>query len=481
MSLRRPFSQDPAHPFQLVKFLSWSSLVLILACSLFLVVFIGNYAKRTILKKDQEFARLLSENLNHQIYQRFTLPTVLGFGRVELKKKAQYERLDQVVQSTIHSFKVLQVRIFDLQGRISYSMDEELIGREDLAGRAFSQAKEAGELDFQVIKQSGSSWWRFFDFNLQSESYVLKTTFPLRTERDLLPRHRGPIIGILQFTQDITSDFETIAYFQGLIAQVVLVSSLILFLLLYVFILRADRILAERIQEKERLERKLHQNEKLASMGRMLASIAHEIRNPLGIIQSSAEILFRKARASDKTESKLSRAIFEEAQRLSRTVNDFLDYARPKQPSFQEVDLVSIIRQCLTFIETELQKKGIEVDVNLPDQVRLQGDKDLLYRALYNLLSNACQAIDGSGKITISWNEEQRRLEVRDSGPGFDPELQDKYLEPFYTTKDAGTGLGLAIVHTILSSHQAGLELGSGENGGGLVRISFPSPSATAR
>jgi len=106
-------------PFQPVKFLSWSSLVLILAVNLLLSVFIANSARETMLEKNQEFALLLAENLNHQIFQRFTLPTVIGFGRIELSNPAQYERLDQIVLSTIHSFHVLEVRIYDFEHPVS--------------------------------------------------------------------------------------------------------------------------------------------------------------------------------------------------------------------------------------------------------------------------------------------------------------------------------------------------------------------------
>jgi len=470
--VRTPFTPDPAHPFQLVKFLSWSSLALILGTSLFLVVVIGNYAKQTVLEKDKEFARLLAENLNHQIYQRFTLPTVLGFGRIQLKQKPQYERLDQVVQSTIHGFKVLKVRVYDLQGTVSYAMEHDLVGKTGLGGQSIQKAMK-GDIKYEVLRENGSLW-SFFTFDLPDQSFVLRTTFPLRTEQSLSPRHQGTIIGILQLTQDITTDYESITTFQWLIASVALFSSLVLFLLLYVIIVRADKLLAERIGEKERLERRLHQNEKLASMGRMMASIAHEIRNPLGIIQSSAELLFKKAASDSSPTSRLSKAIFDESQRLSRTVNDFLDYARPKDPDLRPVDLAELLRQGLTFLDPELKSKRIEVADELPDRIQVDADPDLLYRAMYNLLTNACQAMNGAGRISLRWSEQNRRLEIQDSGPGFEPDLAEQYVEPFFTTKDTGTGLGLAIVDSILKKHGAALTLHNASQGGGRVTITFP-------
>jgi signal transduction histidine kinase len=471
--VRTPFTPNPAHPFQLVKFLSLSSLLLILGASLFMVVVIGNYAERSVMAKDKEFSRLLAENLNHQIYQRFTLPTVLGFGKVELKNKAQYERLDQIIEYTIHGFKILKLRIYDLKGRVSYAEDKDLLGKDVLDQRDIEPALD-GETRY-VVQNTSQSWWSYLRLDLPPQSYVLKTTFPLRTEQSLSPAHQGVIIGVLQFTQDITEDYEKIRSFQALVTSVILVSAMILFFLLYVIIRRADRLLGERIQEKERLERELHQNEKLASMGRMLASIAHEIRNPLGIIQSSAELLAkRSAKAEDTGYNRLSQAIFDESRRLSRTVNDFLDYARPKEPKMNPVSLGTIIGQAVEFLDHELTKSEIRIVNDVPQTAVVSGDKDLLYRAIYNLLANACQAMRGSGRITVEWNEERRALTIDDQGPGFDTDMDQKYVEPFFTTKDTGTGLGLAIVSTIIGNHRAEMHLGKNPDGGGRVEIVFP-------
>jgi len=460
-----------ARPFQLVKFLSWSSLLLILGSSLVLSAFMANYAREIVLKKNHEFALLLAENLNHQIYQRFTLPTILGFGRIELKQKAQYERLEQVVRSTIHSFHVLDVRIYDNEGIVSYATDKELLGQKGLADRAVFKAITSGEYSFNLQKRV-SNWKAMFSFKLKPESVVLRTVYPLRAERTLGLRDE-PIMGILEFTQDISSDYENIVHFQWLIIIVSFVSSLILFFLLFMIIRRADRMLAERVREKEKLEKELHQNEKLASMGRMVASIAHEIRNPLGIIRSSSELLFKRAQKEDSPHSRLLEAIFQESRRLSQTVNDFLDYARPRQPKMEDVDIVRVIDEALAFLHTEVKRKNVSVEKTGPEKVLVKGDKDLLYRAFYNLLSNALQAVPSGGWIKIIFHEKGPVVEILDSGPGFEPGMIEKYLEPFYTTKDTGTGLGLAIVNNIISSHGAKLTLENHEQGGAKVKVSF--------
>ncbi|ACV67380.1 ATP-binding protein [Desulfohalobium retbaense] len=465
--MRTPLRPNPAHPFQLVKFLSWSSLFIILGSIFFLALTIGNSAKQAVMQKHRDFALLLAENLNHQIYQRFTLPTVLGFGRIQLKNEAQYQRLEETIQSTIHSFHVLDVRIYDWEGMVVYSTDKTLVGKAGLAGPEVKKAVDTGEPSFTV--QGELSFWRaMFDFDLPAKTFVLRTTYPLRAERTLQPSQKaGPIMGILEFRQDISKDYETILRFQWVVVFLALGASLILFLLLYIIIKRADRLLAERIQEKERLERELLQNEKLASMGRMVASIAHEIRNPLGIIRSSSEMLYKKALRDNSQNARLLHAVFQESKRLSQTVHEFLDYARPKQPAMREVDCSQILQRALAFLEQECAAHEIQVTTALPETLPSQGDDDLLYRAFYNIISNALQSMDGGGELDISGGREEDQIWIciRDTGPGFDATMLDKYLEPFYTTKDQGTGLGLAIVKNIVDSHGGSLNITNTETG----------------
>nr|WP_211922546.1 ATP-binding protein [Solidesulfovibrio aerotolerans] len=466
-----------------VKFLSWSSLALILLVNLFLSIFLSNYARQDVLAKQKEFALLLAENLNHQIYQRFTLPTVIGFGRVELSQPAQYDRLDKTVLSTIHSFHVSEVRIYDHDKRVSYATDKELVGQSGYAGTAILEALEQGTSSFQVVTRAGMLGG-IFDFTPQPDTVTLKTIYPLRTERSLIPGNpQGFIMGALEFTQDITGDYQKVVDFQRIIIVTSLLSSLLLFVLLRVIISRAGRINAQRIADRERLERELQQQEKLAGMGRMVAGIAHEIRNPLGIIRSTAELLLKRGKDADPVNIRLLSAIFDESKRLSKTVGDFLDYARPKAPRQDEVDLAVIYDQALTFLEAKCEELGVVVVRDYTPGLCVRGDKDLLYRAIYNVLSNAMESLaeDKEKKrepvITVggTMTEDEVVLAITDTGPGFGPDNKDRALDPFFTTKDAGTGLGLAIVRNIVESHKATLALDNAPDSGARVTMTFPA------
>jgi len=473
-----PFRVDPAHPFQLVKFLSISTLVLILGSSILMSVFMTNYAKSALLKKNTAFAQLLAENLNHQIYRRFTLPVVLGFGRVELKRKDQYERLEQLVESTIHSFHVLDLRIYDEHNVVAFSTSDEQVGNAELGGPVVQIAIEKGTHKFE-LQNSLSLWDVVFDFQLQPADVVLRTVYPLRAERDLRFRDQpGPLLGVLEFRQDITSDYETVLHLQRLIILTTFLGSAALYALIFFLIRKADRVLDERFRDKDRLERELLQNEKLASMGRMVASIAHEIRNPLGIIRSSAELLLKREKVSGGANAKILEAIFYESKRLSQTVNDFLDYARPRQPSLEDVHLEKVVRHAVSFLTQEGQDHGVVVESELPDGYVIQGDRDLLYRGFYNLISNAIQACHGEGAVRILpvCHDGQMAVLIRDTGPGFDAKLLDRYVEPFFTTKDTGTGLGLAITSSIFQIHGAEMILRNGSHGGAEALVVFSEP-----
>lgn len=469
------FGDGTGGPFKLAKFLSWSSLVLILATSLFMSIFIANSAREKLLAKQREFSTLLAENLNHQIFQRFTLPTALRYGYIELSNKEQYKRMDTVVSDTIHGQHVMELRIYDLDKIVAYSTDNEKVGRADLGGAAVQAAIDTEKHSFEILTEV-SALWAMFRFDMEPGTVVMRMVYPIKTERGIIPGSSGgQVTGILEFTQDITDDYKAAVNFQWVIITISFISSLILFLLLLLFIRRADDINAKRVLRMRELESDLHQAEKLASMGRVVAGIAHEIRNPLGIIQSSAELLKKKLEAEDSKQTRIVGVMFDEIKRLSQTVNDFLDYARPKKPNRVDADLAMIIDQAREFLKHEGKLTGVEIVSDYPSPMVVPGDPDLLYRALYNIIGNAMQAMEGGGTLTISG--EVRRdgvtLTFADTGPGIPADIIGKLTDPFFTTKDHGTGLGLAIVANIIDSHGGSLEFANAEQGGAVVTINF--------
>lgn len=468
-----------ASPLQFVKVLSWSFFLIILGASLGLSVFISNYAERTLLEKQKQFGLLLAENLNHQIYTRFTLPTVIGYGAIRLKNKEQYERLDQVIRTTVHSFHVQSLRVFDYGYVISYSLNKDEVGTKDAAPGAVEKAMEKEEHSFKFMSHV-SPLAALFMPSLKPGTVVLKTYYPLRAERRLGTNADNPIMGIVEFTQDITEDYAGVVAFERVVVGTSLFTSVIIFMIIMTVLRRAERLNRQRLEEKERLERELLEQEKLAGMGRMVAGVAHEIRNPLGIIRSSAELVLKKMKKEESPHTRILEALFSETKRLQRVVNDFLDYARPKRPRQDDVDLGRVLDQVVVFLETECEKKQVKITRAYTPGLVVKGDKDLLYRAFFNIVSNALQAMTEPGEITVvaAQEEDGVHVSVQDTGPGFPEENLGRLKDPFFTTRDNGTGLGLAIVDNIVESHGAKLYLScgvvNGQPGGARVDMIFP-------
>ncbi len=463
-------------PLSYARTLSWLSLLLILTISLVLSVFIANSARENLLTKQEEFANLVASNLNHQIYRRFMLPTVLAYGRVTLRNAAQYERLDEIVRSVIHGLEMQRLRLYDFSRIVSYSTDNEDLGRTGIAPLSVGDALR-GEKPKSEIISTFPMWQAPFRLPLEPGSFVLRTIYPLTGEvRNSQGEVHTPVMGVLELSQDITEDYESVLAFQGLIVGVSLLSSIILFSMLLMLIRRAEKVLAERMLKNKALEDELHSTEKLVSMGRVIASIAHEIRNPLGIIRSSAEFLQGRTDKADVSTKRILGAIYDESCRLSQTVNDFLDYARPRQPSKNIIDINLVLDQAQAFLEGEFSRVQISIKRDIKPELFVAGDKDLLYRAFYNILVNAQQAMDGPGIISISATnvDDSIILHFEDTGPGFPDDIIENIFDPFFTTKESGTGLGLAIVKSIINSHDGRVFLENSSDGGAIINVQLP-------
>ena len=221
------------------------------------------------------------------------------------------------------------------------------------------------------------------------------------------------------------------------------------------------------LTEAKALEAKVRAADRLAAVGELSASIAHEIRNPLAAISGSVEVLNGELELNGQNRQ-LMELIVKESHRLSRILSDFLDYARIAQPRYDKVDLhrtvndvIELLRHHRTF--TDQTRILFESEESM---VYVSGDADLFRQLLLNLVINACDALEGeAGEISFLVQVDQTAgsavLHVRDTGPGMSPEQQEKVFQPFYSTKKNGTGLGLAIVHRICSMLALGLDVHS--------------------
>ena len=229
-----------------------------------------------------------------------------------------------------------------------------------------------------------------------------------------------------------------------------------------------------------RLQESVHRNERLAAMGQMAATVAHEIRNPLGIIKSTAEVLrsrYEKTGAHDE----LFSFIPSEVERLNRLVSDFLAFARDRELDLEDGDLLGTIRRAVADIRQETQAGAVEIVFN-PEQaeLRLPHNADGIRQVLLNLIHNSIEAMHGEGRVEVNVESGSGRarkfvvVSVLDTGPGF-PDDAGKIFEPFFTTKTSGSGLGLAVTQQIIRKHGGRIEAENAASGGAVVRFYLPA------
>ena len=384
---------EPVRPFRLVKYFSFTGFIVILVFTLGLTFFISQQARSLILKKSDDYALLLADNLNHQVFLQFVLPTALRYGRIRLRDQYQYNLLDAVVRNTIHSFNVQQVNIYDLEGTITYSTDQEMVGTKTTDQASYGVAKK-GEKSSKLITIRGEGLTGSFN-----ASWSLHTFFPFRGERPVQGAV-GDVLGVFEIHQDLTADYAENTRFQYLTMAISIAAAGVLFFVLRQVIVRGERIIDQRNEERQRLMERLHHSQRLANLGQMVAAVAHEIRNPLGIISSTAEILNNKMKKYEQ-DNKLAGIIVEEAGRLNGIVTEFLDFARPQVPKATNCRIEDILDKNLNVLTPSLEKGNIQVECDYQGPPSLEADPDLLYRAFLNVFVNAVQAMPEGGRIKV--------------------------------------------------------------------------------
>lgn len=231
------------------------------------------------------------------------------------------------------------------------------------------------------------------------------------------------------------------------------------------------------ITEIKAQEERLKLIDRLAALGEMAAGLAHEIRNPLASISGAAEFLNQSGLVMPEGQRLLS-IIEKEAARLSDLTSSFLLYGRPERKLPQRIRLKAEISAALILLRQRKKLKQADVEIDIPEELEIQADGDMLRQVMINILLNAFQALPPKGgKITISaWKEgKDVCIEIRDNGSGITKESLKKIFNPFFTTKAEGTGLGLSIVHRIVTEFGGKINVDSAPEKGTSFLITLPA------
>jgi len=238
------------------------------------------------------------------------------------------------------------------------------------------------------------------------------------------------------------------------------------------------------VKERQRLEAANLQAERLSTVGKMAAQVAHEVRNPLGsitlnldLIQKEIDRLADDNRHSSNEGRVLIRDMREEVCRIGRVIEDYLQFARLPKPHRQPLALNAFLDQKLAFLCTELEQGKVKLCTHFdPALITINADADQLWQALLNLIRNSCEAMPGGGELSLGTRRKDKEglLLVADNGKGMTEEQRQQVFVPFFTTKEKGIGLGMTLVHQIVTEHGGHIECESTSGKGSTFTLIFP-------
>ncbi|GGE04446.1 hypothetical protein GCM10011390_24220 [Aureimonas endophytica] len=246
----------------------------------------------------------------------------------------------------------------------------------------------------------------------------------------------------------------------------------------------AFNTMAAQLQDYRLLQARLRRKERFATLGEVAAGFAHEVRNPLGIIKTTAELVQRGPHLSEADARRLG-YVAEEVRRIDRLIRDFLIFARPAQRT-SEIRPAELVARVLGFCGEEIAARGVALEVeDRSGEARLAVDLDQMVQAFLNLILNALDAMAGvaGGRLRIAIApapDKALAVTVTDNGPGIAPDLLERIFDPFVTTKQTGTGLGLATVFAIVESHGGWIEARNAPGGGAAFELTLPLAGAPA-
>ena len=238
---------------------------------------------------------------------------------------------------------------------------------------------------------------------------------------------------------------------------------------------RTAEQLAEANAQLQAAEEAVRRSDRLAELGRLSAGLAHELRNPLGTIKASAEMLSRNVAAENDVAREVAGFITSEVDRVNSLITRFLQFARPLQLRPEKADLAQTLDRAVAAVEREAPQIAIYKNY-APEIPPFPFDAELMERVFYNLVLNAAQATAPGGAVTVKTRAAGGTAEIAviDRGVGIDPRQRDSIFNPFFTTKPEGVGLGLAIVSKIVDEHGGNITVESEPGKGSVFRMLLP-------
>jgi signal transduction histidine kinase len=238
-------------------------------------------------------------------------------------------------------------------------------------------------------------------------------------------------------------------------------------------------VIFDDVTDRDELERRLVQADKLTSIGLLAAGVAHEVNTPLAVISTYSQMLAKQISGDDQ-KARLLEKIAKQTFRASEIVNSLLNFSRTSTTDFVDLDLNRIIEETISLVEHQLNKSGIELQLRLSSPLpKIRGNSGKLQQVFLNLVLNARDAMAEGGRLTVrTWSEAGFiHAEVADTGHGIAADHIARIYDPFFTTKGIrkGTGLGLSVTYGIVQEHNGIIEVESRPGAGARFRLEFPA------
>jgi len=478
--------------FKLVRYFVLTSVAAFLA-----VMVVLGYTQRHItitnmLTIDESNNVNLTRTFSNSLWQEFA-PFVERAGSLskeELQSAPEQKTLRANVVTLMHGLNVIKVKVYDLNGLTVFSTQASQIGEDKSTNQGYLSARSGKPASELTHRDSFSA----FEETIEDRD-VISSYIPIAHPVS------GKIVGVFEIYKDVTPFLAEVATTTKWVVGVVVGVLGLLFAVLFLIIRRADSIIADQDARNTRAQLQLAQNEKMASLGQMVAGVAHELNTPLAFARSNLAMILdyldelrpplkwgskfmkRLQECSDRDAVNLKIRIngktrdavnsFDEnlsLEQLSQMLNDTL--TGMEHISELVVNLRNFTRLDRAKIDSYHINKGIETTLyiaktSMPEQIVVEKDfhevpdircmPSQLNQVFLNLITNAAQAINGPGKIHVRTRAEDGfvRVEIEDTGPGMSEEVLSRIFEPYFTTKPEGqgTGLGLSIVNNIIREH----------------------------
>ena len=234
-------------------------------------------------------------------------------------------------------------------------------------------------------------------------------------------------------------------------------------------------------RELEVKNRELARKNRLADLGQMASHVAHEVRNSLAPVTLYLSLLRRRL-FGDASDLQIMDKVEAAFTALEVTVNDLLSFTSDRDPNWSRFPVSKLVHEVCESLAPQLEAQRIDLEIDAAESIQLLADRDMLRRAVLNLVFNAIDAMPDGGNLVITAVQGPRgiELEVADSGPGVEMDIRQRIFEPFFTTKSEGTGLGLAIVYRVAEVHGGGIEVANCPEGGAAFTIQIPNRALEA-